>query len=245
MYHVLPVDVDPIHKNHIFICLHGGGYISGGGKAGLPEAIIVAGIAKIPVISIDYRMPPQHPFPAAVDDVVTVYRHLLQNHPANSMAMGGTSAGGGLALASTHKFIQLGLEVQGALFAGTPWADLTKTGDTQFINEGLDRVLVTYDGLLHGAALLYAGDHDLKDPLISPVYGSFQDFPPTYLVSGTRDLFLSDTVRTHRNLRIAGAIADLNVYEGMSHGEYFLVTDLPESHQAYAELNAFLKKYLQ
>jgi monoterpene epsilon-lactone hydrolase len=83
----------------------------------------------------------------------------------------------------------------GALFAGTPEADLTKTGDSYFINTGVDYVLVTYEGILEGAAKLYAGDHELTDPLISPVYGDFKDFPPTYLVSGTRDMFLSNTVR--------------------------------------------------
>lgn len=243
VYHVLPAEVNPAHKDHLFIHVHGGAYVLYGGRAAVSEAIIIAGTSKIPVISIDYRMPPKHPFPAAVNDVVTVYRHLLQNHPAKSMALGGTSAGGGLTLASTHKFIQLGLEVPGALFAGTPWADLTKTGDTQFTNEGIDRVLITYDGLLHGAALLYAGEHNLKDPLISPVYGNFQGFPPTYMVSGTRDLFLSDTIRTHRKMRIAGVIADLNVYEGISHADYASL-ELPESKQVFKELNAFLIKHL-
>ncbi len=113
------------------------------------------------------------------------------------MALGGTSAGGGLALAATQKLRQLGLDLPGALWAGTPWADLTKTGDSQFTNEGIDRMLVTYDGILEAAAKLYAGSQDLKTTLISPVYGTFEGFLPTYLVTGTRDLFLSDTVRVH------------------------------------------------
>ncbi len=86
-----------------------------------------------------------------------------------------------MSLASVHRFRALGLETPGAIYAGTPWADLTKTGDSLFTNEGLDRVLVTYDGLLGAAARLYADGHDLKDPLISPVYGDFAGFPPTYL----------------------------------------------------------------
>ncbi len=80
-------------------------------------------------------------------------------------------------------------------------------------------------------------------PLISPVYGDFKGFPPTYLVTGTRDLFLSDTVRVHRKMRVAGVVADLNVYEGISHGEY--IVDSPESQQVYGELRTFLLRHLQ
>ena len=243
--HVVPASVALEHRNHLFIHLHGGAYVVGSGDAGVSEAILIASRAKIPVLSIDYRMPPKHHFPAAVNDVVSVYKHLLKERPAKSMAIGGTSAGGGLALASTHKLIELGLAVPAALFAGTPWADLTKTGDSHFTNEGIDRVLVTYDGVLAGAAKLYAGDHDMKNPLISPVYGDFKGFPPTYLVTGTRDLFLSDVARTHRKLRTAGIVADLNAYEGVSHGEYCLIIDSPESQQAYGELGAFLSKHLK
>ncbi len=133
----------------------------------------------------------------------------------------------------------------GALFAGTPWADLTKTGDSYFTNEGVDNILVTYEGILEGSAKLYAGDHALTDPLISPVYGDFKGFPPTYLVSGTRDMFLSNTVRVHRKLRTAGVEADLNVYESLSHGEYLAVIESPESQQVFAELGEFLLKNLR
>ena len=161
------------------------------------------------------------------------------------MALGGTSAGGGLILASTHKFIELGFPLPGALFAGTPWSDLTKTGDSYVTNEGVDYLLVTYEGVLAGAAKLYAGDHDMIDPLISPVYGDFKGFPPTYLVSGTRDMFLSNTVRTHRKLCAAGVVADLNVYEGFSHGEYLKTIDSPESEEVFAELGAFLLEHLK
>ena len=88
--------------------------------------------------------------------------------------------------------------------AGTPWSDMTKTGDSFYANEMVDNVLVSDDGFLHAAALLYANGHDLKDPLLSPVYGDMHGFPPTILTSGTRDLFLSNTVRVHRKLREAG-----------------------------------------
>ena len=245
VHRVTPNDVDPAHADHLFLYVHGGGYVFGGGDASVQEALFIASRARIPVLSIDYRMPPAHPFPAAVEDVVTVYRHVLAQRPARSLALGGTSAGGGLTLAAVHRFLALGLDVPGALYAGTPWADLTKTSDTLFTNEAVDRVLLTYDGLLRAAAELYADGHDLKDPLISPVYGDFAGFPPTYLVTGTRDMLLSDTARTHRKLRAAGAVADLNVYEGVSHADYLLVPDSPESQEVYAELNAFLLRHME
>lgn len=244
VHQLTPEEVDPNHKNHLFIFLRSGAFVLGRGET-QPEAVLIAALSRITVLSVDFRMPPGHPFPAGLDDVVTVYKHLLKDHSAKSIALGGTSSGGNLALASTHKLIQLGLEVPGALFAGTPWVDLTKTGDSFYVNEGIDRILLTYDGLLHGAALLYGGGHNLKDPLISPVYGNFRGFPPTYLISGTRDLLLSATVRTHRKLRAARVEADLHVYEGLSHAEYTLLSGSQESNEHFAELNTFLLKHLQ
>jgi len=245
VYHVTPAQVDSRHAKHLFIYVHGGAYILNRGKVGIIEAILIAQRCQIPVLSIDYRMPPEHPFPAGLEDVVAVYRHLLEKHPATSLAVGGTSAGGGLILAAMSKFIELGLDLPGALYTGTPWTDLTKTGDSYITNEGVDRLLITYGGLLAGAARLYAGDHDLKDPLLSPVYGEFHGFPPTFLVTGTRDLFLSNTARAHIKMRAAGVAADLLVYEGVSHGDYAFEATSPESMQTYTELNAFLLQHLQ
>ena len=228
----------------VFVYLHGGAYVFGGGDSGVQEGALISAFAGIPVISIDYRMPPDHPHPAAVEDVVAVYRELLKSHQPGQVAMGGTSAGGGLSLASVHRFKALALPVPGALYLGTPWADLSKTGDTLYTNQGIDRVLVTYDGLLSAAAELYADGKDLKDPLLSPVYGDFAGFPPSFLVTGTRDLFLSDTARTHRKMRVAGVQAELNVHEGISHAEYAFVPDSPEWQQTYSELAAFLLRHL-
>ena len=245
VYHVIPEDIDPEHEKHLFVYIHGGAYIMGSSEAGLGEAIHIALSAKIPILSIDYRMPPSHPFPAGLEDVVAVYKDLLRHHSARSIALGGSSAGGGLALAAVHKFIQLGLEVPGALYTGTPWSDLTKTGDSYWINEGIDRICISYDNGLGQAARLYAGGYDLKDALLSPIYGDFGGFPPTYLIAGTRDMFLSNTVRVHTKLRAAGVVADLIVFEGMSHGDYLFVADSPESQQAYGELNTFLLRHLK
>ena len=99
--------------------------------------------------------------------------------------------------------------------------------------------------LLEEAALLYAGDNNLKDPLISPIYGEFHGFPPTFLVTGTRDLFLSNTVRVHIKMRAAGVVADILVFEGVSHGDYGVEVTSAEAQLTYSEMSAFLIRHLQ
>ncbi len=245
VYYLTPISLANKNTKHLFVYLHGGAYIFGGGMSALSEAILIASRAKIPVISIDYRMPPDHPYPTAIEDVVRVYQSLIKTHAPKSIALGGSSSGAGLALATVHKLKALHLALPGALFIGTPWSDLTKNGDSLYTNEGIDRKIVTYDGFITAAAKLYANGTDLKNPGLSPVYGDFSGFPPTMLVTGTRDLFLSLTVRVHRKMRKAGVVADLNVYEGLSHVEYFVVPDAPESIEVYSELKKFLKLYLQ
>ena len=243
-YRVTPPEIDRRHQDHLFVYVHGGAYVLNAGEAGLPEAMLIAARTKMPVLSIDYRMPPQHPFPAALDDVIAVWENILGTRSVTSVALGGVSAGGGLILAAVAKLIEGGRQTPRALYAGTPWADLTRTGDSYYTNEGIDRLLVGYDGILAAAARLYAGAHDLTDPLISPVYADFNGFPPTFLVTGTRDLFLSNTVRTHTKLRAAGVTADLLVFEGVSHGDYAAEATSPESRLTYAELNSFLLQHL-
>ena len=242
VYWITPDDMDD--ERRVFIYVHGGAYVFGGGDAAVREAATIASVSGLKTISIDYRMPPSDPYPAAVEDVAAVYRALLETWPADHLAIGGTSAGGGLSMAALHYFKQEGLPMPAALYLGTPWADLTKTSDTLYTLEGIDRNLSTYDGLIAAAAELYADGVPLTDPLISPVYGDFGGFPPTYLVTGTRDLLLSDTARVHRKLRLADVVAELNVYEGVSHADYAFVTDSPEYQQTYRELSDFLQQHL-
>jgi len=109
-----------------------------------------------------------------------------------------------------------GVALPGAISAGTPMSDATKTGDSFYTNELVDNVLVSRDGFCDAATVVYANGHDLRDPLISPVYGDMHGFPPAILTTGTRDLLLSNTVRVHRALRAAGVEAQLEVYEGQS-----------------------------
>jgi monoterpene epsilon-lactone hydrolase len=140
-----------------------------------------------------------------------------------------------MTLAMVLRAKQEGLPLPGAIAPATPWSDMTKTGDTYFANEMVDNILVSND----------ANGHDLKDPMLSPVYGDLQGFPPTILTSGTRDLFLSNTVRVHRKLRAAGVVADLIVFEGQSHAQYLFFPDAPEGKEYFVEVTSFFDKYLE
>jgi acetyl esterase/lipase len=244
VYRVTPEAIAPENRSRVLMHLHGGAYVFFGGVSATIEAILMAGHGKIEVLSVDYRMPPDAPFPAALDDSVAVWRELTRRYPPKNAGMFGTSAGGGLTLATVLELKKRKLPLPGALMAGTPWSDLTKTGDTYFTNEMVDNVLGTNDGMLEGAARLYANGRDSRDPLLSPVYGDLSGFPPTILLSGTRDLFLSNTVRVHQKLRAAGVPADLWVFEGQSHGQYMIVNRAPESAEAFRQVAEFFNVHL-
>jgi len=206
--------------------------------------ILMAAFAGFKVISVDYRMPPDDPFPAALDDAVTVYREVLKTTPPENVAIFGTSAGGSLTLTTLLRAKMEGLPMPAAIAPATPTVDLTKTGDTLFTNAMVDNVLLTQDGFIRATALLYANGRDLKDPLLSPIYGDVTGFPPTILTSGTRDLYLSNTVRMHRKLRAAGVEAVLQVWEGQSHTQYMADPTAPETKEYHDEVALFLAKHL-
>jgi acetyl esterase/lipase len=189
-------------------------------------------------------MPPDHPFPAALDDAVAVWKKVIRTYKPERVGLGGTSAEGGLAFAAVHRLKELKLPLPGAIFGGTPWVDLTKTSDTLRTNEYLDNVIQTSEGLIDAAVRVYAGNEDLRNPLISPIYGDFEGFPPAVLVTGTRDILLSDTARVHRKLRQAGVEAQLHVCEGLSHAEYIGLFKSPESKDAWTEVASFFAKHL-
>lgn len=241
---ITPQVIDDAFSNAFFIHLHGGAYTMDAGLAGIYEGIFLANLIQIPVISVDYRMPPDHPFPAAQDDAVAVYQKIVEDFPNHHLILGGTSAGGGLTLSTTLRLKNEQISLPKALFAGTPWSDLTKTGDSYYIMEGIDRILVTYEGFLEQSALLYANGKDLKDPYLSPVYGDVSGFPPTFLLTGTRDLFQSNTSRIQRMLKDKGVATELVLLEGYAHGDYGFVANAPESLAAGMDLKRFLKEVL-
>ena len=120
VHRVTPSEIDEDHQKHLFVYIHGGAWVRNGGVAGALEAVLIAAHLKMPVISIDYRMPPEHPAPAGIDDVVAVWKELLKKRSPASMTMGGTSGGGNITLASVHRFRDLQLAFPGALYLGTP-----------------------------------------------------------------------------------------------------------------------------
>jgi monoterpene epsilon-lactone hydrolase len=239
-----PRTILPENRNRLLVHVHGGGYVYNPGEAGTMEGTLMAAYGGFKVISFDYRMPPDHPYPAAMDDAMAVWKEAIKMQEPRKMAIFGTSTGGGMTLAMILRARQEGLPLPAAIAPGTPWSDLTETGDTYKTNEWLDNVLVSYSGYLSHAAQLYANGHDLRDPQLSPIYGDFSDFPPAILTSGTRDLFLSLTVLTHRKLRRAGVEAELQVFEGMSHAQYNFDPYAPETKEAFTEIARFFDKHL-
>jgi monoterpene epsilon-lactone hydrolase len=241
---ITPDAITPENANRLLIHVHGGCYVLNPGEAALPEAMFMAGFGHFKVIAVDYRMPPEAYFPAALDDGLTVYKNVIRNTNPKNIAIFGSSAGGALTLEIILKARQDGLPLPGAIAPGTPMADVTKVGDTFVTNAMLDNVLVSPDGFCDAGTKVYANGHDLKDPLLSPVYGDMHDFPPTILTSGTRDLLLSNTVRVHRKLRQAGIEAILQVYEGQSHAQFYRDDTSPEAKEAFEEIAGFFDKHL-
>lgn len=218
-FFVTPNEVALKYTDKWLIHIHGGSFVFGGGKSALREAIWVANGLGARVISIDYRKPPLHQFPSAIDDIVAVWKQIIKTQNPESTAMFGTSAGGNLTLATTLKLEQLNLPAPGALFVGTPAVDLKEASDSWSTLQGLDP-LGQRQGLIEGTFDIYVGEQPRDNPLISPIYADIKSFPPTIFISGTRDLLLSDTVRMHRLLRSANVDTDLHIYDGQSHGDY-------------------------
>ncbi len=244
IFTLTPETIPPENQNRLLVHVHGGCYLLNPGEASLPEAVFMAGFGHFKVISVDYRMPPDAFFPGALDDAMTVYKALLKTNDPKKMAIFGASAGGALTLEMILRAKSEGLPLPAAIAPGTPMADVTKTGDSFHTNEMVDNVLVSTTGFCDAAASFYANGHDMKDPLLSPIYGDMNNFPPTILTTGTRDLLLSNTVRTHRKLRDAGVEAFLQVFEGQAHAEFYRDDTAPESKQAFGEIAGFFDKHL-
>jgi monoterpene epsilon-lactone hydrolase len=242
---ITPDSLDPTKAGKLLVHFHGGGYALNSGEASTGEAVLGAHYSGMKVISVDYRTPPDHPFPAAVDDAVAVWKALRAEFPAEALGTFGTSAGGGLTLALALKLRELGETLPGAIALGTPWADLTGASDSYQVNAHVDGVFSTFDGFAKAMAHLYAGSTDVTHPLISPVFADYARFPPTIFVTGTRDILLSDTVRVYRAMRAAGVTARLEVHEAMSHAEYIYAFDSPESAVAFTDIAQFFDAHLK
>ncbi len=238
-YVFTPESVTDSSSAPIYIDVHGGGLTCGAGEACI--VLTKGDMVDLPVITWapDYRMPPLHPYPVGLDDLVAVYRKALDEREPRDILVHGGSAGGNLAAALLLRAKDEGLPMPAALVLATPEVDLTESGDSFVTNDGLDQVLSS----LMEANLLYANGHDLTDPYISPIFGDLRGFPPTYLMTGTRDLFLSNTVLMHRALRRAGVAAWLNVWDAMSHGGFG--GNSSEDQDIKRELTGFARYHLR
>jgi acetyl esterase/lipase len=235
-YVARPVGERLIGKDHVVLDIHGGALLFGGGEANVrfSTAAIALRTGRV-AYGVDYRVPPDHPYPAALDDCVDAYRELLQEFGPKRIVVSGTSAGGNLAAALLLRAKDEGLPMPAGAVLLTPELDLTESGDTFDTLMGLDVVLTAR---LMEMNLLYADGADLAHPYLSPLFGDVTGFPPTLVQAGTRDLFLSNAVRMHRKLRSAGVRAELHVWEGMPHAGFGGLT--PEDREVSAELQAFI-----
>ena len=234
---ITPAGVAP-DDPHVFLDIHGGGFVFGGGECCRLMAIGMALRLGVRLVSVDYRMPPDHPYPAGLDDCLAVYRNLLETHRPEHIVVGGVSAGGNLAAALTLRARDEGLPMPAAVVMLTPASDITGAGDTFETLRGIDPILPSS---MPEMMALYAGAAPLDHPRVSPLYGDFKPgFPPTFLQSGTRDLLLSSTVRMHRKLRSAGIDSELHVFEAMPHGGF---GGTPDDMEVTMELRRFLARH--
>ena len=239
---ITPLDMPATNKNHVLINLHGGGFISDSGS--LIEGIPIASLAKIKVVSVYYRLAPENPFPAAVDDVVAVYKELLKSYQPRSIGIFGTSAGAILTGEVVVKFKQLGLPLPAALGMFSTLADFSRPSDSQqlFSLNGFSGNLAPQTSdRPHDEN--YVGKTDPKDPVLSPLFADLHGFPPSLLVTSTRDLLLSNTSIFHRALLDAKCEAHLVVFEALPHAFWYHF-QLPETKEALQIMANFFDEKL-
>jgi len=227
---ITPLSMPEANRNRVLINLHGGGFNSDSGS--LIEGIPIANLAKTKVVSVYYRLAPENPFPAAVDDVVAVYKELLKTYKPGSIGIFGTSAGAILTAEVAVRLKQLGLPLPAALGIFSGLADFSRVGDSRqlFTLNGFPGEMQPTDPN-HLPDDQYVGKTDRKDPVLSPVFADLRGMPPSLLITSTRDILLSDTSTFHRALLQAGVDARLVVFEALPHAFWYHF-QLPETREA-------------
>ena len=219
----------------IFYCF-GGGMITGSPFEDLPITAALARKAKATIDCPYYRLAPEHPFPAAAEDVLSAYRSVAARQDGRPVVLAGESAGGNLALFLLQHLVPH--ERPRAIALMSPWCDLAHQGESITVNAGRDPTLTPDD--LRRCAEAYAAGRDFWNPAISPLYGPFDStMPPAMLTTGTRDLLMSDSVRLAAIMRQAGMAAELRIWEGLWH--VFEFYDIPEAHHSLAQIAGFLR----
>jgi epsilon-lactone hydrolase len=235
---ITPLQMPEANRSRVLINLHGGGFNSDSGS--LIEGDPIANLAKTKVVSIYYRLAPENPFPAAVDDVVAVYKELLKSYKPQSIGIFGTSAGAILTAEVAVKLKQLGMPLPAALGIFSGLADFSRAGDSWqlFTLNGLPGELKpTYANDPHDHE--YAGNTDPRDPVLSPLFADLHGLPPSLLVTSTRDILLSSTTIFHRALLQAGDDSQLVVFEALPHAFWYHF-ELPETKEALELMAKFL-----
>lgn len=234
---VIPPDEDP---EKVIFYTHGGGY--GMGDLVSSRALI-APIAKktgIRVFSFEYRLAPEHPFPAAFDDAKEAYEYVLgQGYSPGNIIAFGESAGGGLAVSNILRLIAEGKEAPKCLVTISPWSDLTATGQTYFLNEDKDPLL--RGKYLKRLADSYVGDNSPLNPYISPAFASYDDrFPPTLIQAGSDEVLLDDSKLLYNAMKDGGVDVDIEIYPKMWH--VFHIWQIEESDKAITAIDEFIKR---
>lgn len=236
---VVPTASDPAAT--LLYC-YGGGFVCGSAFEDLIISAPLAAYADLRVVAPKYRLAPEHPWPAAVDDGFAVYRDLRERTAPGRLAIAGESAGGNLALAILLRARREGLDLPAATALLSPWCDLEHGGDSLDANDGRDPTLSL--AWVEAAARLYCGDRDAASPEISPINGAFDaTFPPVLITTGTRDLLMSQCARLARVLRSAAISVDLRVWDNLWHVFEFY-DEIPEADASVREIAQFLQSHL-
>ena len=239
---ITPLTVPAANADKVLLDLHGGGFDSDSGS--YTETIPIAYYTQIPVVAALYRLAPEHPYPAAVDDAVAVYRELLKTHKPEQIAIYGTSAGAILTGEVASRLKQLSLPEPAALGIFSGFGDFARPGDSVHLYalRGLSGYLATPNG--ERPLSPYVGQTDPKDPVLSPIYADLKGMPPTLFVTSGRDLLLSGTTNLHRAFLRAGDDARLMVFDGLTHA-FWYDPELPEAIEANQAMAKFLAEHLK
>ncbi|HEX4771390.1 MAG TPA: alpha/beta hydrolase fold domain-containing protein [Bryobacteraceae bacterium] len=239
---ITPLEVPQEKRDRILLNVHGGGFNSDSGS--FTETIPIANLTKTKTIAILYRLAPEHPFPAAVEDTVAVYKEMLKTYQPKKIALYGTSAGAILTAEVAAKLKQLGLPLPGVLGIFSGMGDFSKQGDSWsiFALNGFSGYLAPPGEQKKDTS--YTGTTDVQDPVLSPVFGDLKSMPPTLFVTSTRDLLLSGTVNLHRAFLHAGVDAQLVVFDALPHA-FWNNVNLAESREADALMAQFFDEALR
>ncbi len=240
---ITPLEIPKQNRGRVLLNLHGGGFDSDSGS--LTETVPIANLTQTEVVAVLYRLMPEHPFPAQVDDAIAVYKELLKTYKPQHICIYGTSAGAILTPEVAVRLRQLGLPLPGCMGIFSGLGDFSRRGDSQSIFGlfGLAGPLTMPQSRPHSAASAQPAHVDLKDPVRSPIYADLTGFPPTLFITSERDMLLSGTTILHRAFLRAGVDARLVVFEGLPHA-FWNHPGLPETKEADQIMASYFDKQL-